>query len=239
MPKDRWTRFRVSPIGTTLRPADSERDITPEMVTPIAPNTQNARGRQPVHTLTPFPFANCYHWIDNNISVRVKVRPEHFDHEHAVRIASVEHLALTESFTNDYKAIAAARRRRREEASRATPSEASGSDSGSSSSSSSRSSSRPDSPNGDAHEVEVPSKGSVHSAAPSSSSCATTIDPIFQEDIFGLLPNPKIGLVPLVDLWLELDEHLSEDTIPSPVGLFEEKKTIQSCVYHLTRNCTS
>ena len=227
MPKDRWTRFRVSPIGTTLRPADSEWYITPEMVAPIAPNTQNARGHQPVQTLTPFPFANCYHWIDNYISVRVKVRPEHFDHEHAVQITTREHIALIRIFADDYGTMADAWEKGHEEASRVKAAEGSG-------------------PDSDPRlEVEAPYSESVYSTAlPSSSqsspsspssSSATKIDPIFLTDIFGLIPDPKAGLIPLVDLWFELEEHLSEDTIPNPVGLFEEERTIQSCAYPVAR----
>ena len=212
MPKDRWTRFFVGPIGTTLRPPVSEWDITPDMVVPIAPNTQNARGHEPVQTLTPFPFSNCYHWVANSISVRVKVRPEHFDHEHAVRITSEEHLALLESFTDDHNKITGARRKRHEEAFRTKAIEGSGADSSSS----------PVSTNGDGFVADAPRIESVPSATPSSPPTSSGSSSSSAS---------SFGLIPLVDLWLEIGEHLSENTIPNPVGLIEEKKTIQACVY--------
>ena len=218
MPKDRWTRFFVGPIGTTLRPALSEWDITPEMVVPIAPNAQNTRGRPPVHTLTPFPFSNCYHWVANSIRVRVKVRPEHFDHEHAVQITSREHITLIQSFADDHNTISVAQHKRREEALRTKAIEGSGADS----------ISRPVNAHVtvDRPEAEASRNGSAPSGP--SSSPSTSSGPS--------VPYPyPWGLIPLVDLWLELDEHLSEDTIPSPVGLIEEKKTIQSCVYSSVR----
>ena len=39
--------------------------------------------------------------------------------------------------------------------------------------------------------------------------------------------NRDIELWPLVDLWLDLTAHLSEDTIPNPEGLFEEVDNIR------------
>ena len=216
MPNGRWTGFLVGPIGTTLRPALSEWDITPEMVVPIAPNAQNTRGRPPVHTLTPFPFSNCYHWVANSIRVRVKVRPEHFDHEHAVQITSREHITLIQSFTDDHNTISVAQHKRREAALRTKAAKGSSPDIGL----------NPESTHGDRPEAEASRNGSAPSGP--SSSPSTSSGPS--------VPYPyPWGLIPLVDLWLELDEHLSEDTIPSPVGLIEEKKTIQSCVYPSVR----
>lgn len=45
-------------------------------------------------------------------------------------------------------------------------------------------------------------------------------------DLFGWLPNPAKMYVPLVNSWFELEEHLSESTIPSPVELWTEQQRI-------------
>lgn len=47
-----------------------------------------------------------------------------------------------------------------------------------------------------------------------------------QMDIF-TGPDEDLALVPLVDLWPNLAEHLKEADIPSPLELQDEIKTIQ------------
>ncbi|RDX48702.1 hypothetical protein OH76DRAFT_1352070, partial [Lentinus brumalis] len=71
MPNMRWCRYEVAPIGTTLRPSDETRSITPDMVIPIAPNKHYTGERRPLRPTPSFPFSNCYHWIMNNVTVRV------------------------------------------------------------------------------------------------------------------------------------------------------------------------
>ena len=51
---------------------------------------------------------------------------------------------------------------------------------------------------------------------------------LFALNIFGWDPDPTFPLIPLVDLWFELEEHLTADTIPSPVNWYEEARTIKS-----------
>ena len=218
MPNSKWTRFSISPISTARRPPDPEEGITQDMVTPIAPNA--SLGRPAVHPSTPFPFPNCYHWIKNQMFIRVKVRPEDYDHVHAVRLDPGEHIALATSFTNDFVRISEHRRRKREEAAAASgvtiaPDSESEHDSESTS------------------ELDVESalshseKHDDSQAGSSDTSNTTALDKI---DVFGWNPDPNVGLLPLVDLWFELDEHLSPDTIPSPLDLAEEEKSIQSYV---------
>ena len=235
MPKSRWTRYGISPIGTTLRPANDEDGITPDMVTPIAPNASH--GRRAVNPATPFPFPNCYHWIDNRTSVRIKVRPEDYDHARVVRLDSREHIALGKSFADDYVRIAENRRRRREEAASKSALSPCSNDSKSGSESEPGSTSDSDSDS----DSESSKHDEQRSCASSglASSYATTVDSVLKEDIFGWDPDPNVGRIPLVDLWFELDEHLTADTIPSPVGLYEEKRTIQSYVpiFCLSQSC--
>ncbi|RDX39759.1 hypothetical protein OH76DRAFT_1367209 [Lentinus brumalis] len=76
LPGARWCRYYVKPIGMTLRPPDYARGITPDMVIPIALNRHYTGTRAPVHPTPSFPFGNCYHWINNEITVRISV-PKH------------------------------------------------------------------------------------------------------------------------------------------------------------------
>lgn len=45
-------------------------------------------------------------------------------------------------------------------------------------------------------------------------------------NIFGWDPDPSFPFVPLVDLWCELEEHLTAETIPNPLEWYEEEKRI-------------
>ncbi|EIW54313.1 uncharacterized protein TRAVEDRAFT_76241, partial [Trametes versicolor FP-101664 SS1] len=67
-----WYRFEARPIGPHLPPAKEEEGYTPDMYIPIYPNTNHPTGRAPIRPRRPFPYANCYHWIDNTIHIRVR-----------------------------------------------------------------------------------------------------------------------------------------------------------------------
>ena len=47
-------------------------------------------------------------------------------------------------------------------------------------------------------------------------------------NIFGWDPDPTFPLIPLVDLWLDLEEHLTPENIPSPLEWFEEEKKVNA-----------
>ena len=53
-------------------------------------------------------------------------------------------------------------------------------------------------------------------------------------DIFGLATDPANGLIPLVDCWLDIEKHLTEETIPSPDELEKEAEEIVECVCSFT-----
>ena len=46
--------------------------------------------------------------------------------------------------------------------------------------------------------------------------------------LFGWDPDPAVPLIPLVDLWLELEEHICAEDIPSPVEWYKEEEQIVS-----------
>ena len=41
-------------------------------------------------------------------------------------------------------------------------------------------------------------------------------------DVFGMAPDPITALIPLVDAWLEIEQHLTADTIASPSDFEKE-----------------
>ena len=186
----------------------------PDMVAPIAPNT--FQGRPSVQPLMPFPFPNCYHWIETETTVRVKVHPEKYDHTRAVCLNTHEHIKLLSSFTDDYARIGKHKRRKLEEAAAASGTTLiPGSDD-------SQLESEPVS----GPELESSTSNEKDSSI---SSDTTALASLLSEDIFGWDPDPNVGLIPLVDLWFELDEQLTPDTIPDPMGLYAEEKAIKSC----------
>ncbi|RPD68980.1 hypothetical protein L226DRAFT_435205, partial [Lentinus tigrinus ALCF2SS1-7] len=105
MPGMRWCRYYVSPIGTTLRPPDESSGITSDMVVPIAPNKGHTPERQPIHPTPSFPFSNCYHWIFNDVTVRLRVHTEGVEHDGAIKLPAAEHLAMKDAFSLDCERI--------------------------------------------------------------------------------------------------------------------------------------
>ena len=70
---------------------------------PISPNTGHARGRDPLRTQPPFPFPNCYFWIESRMQLRVQAIPGGFD-RHAkpgIELTVGSHVDLRAAFTQD------------------------------------------------------------------------------------------------------------------------------------------
>lgn len=107
LPASRWCRYDIKPIGTTLRPPDETRGITANMVVPVAVNTHYSGQRRPVYPFPSFPFYNCYHWIKNDMQVRVRVTKGGVDHAHGVRLSVEEDHLLNKAFRDNYKHIRA------------------------------------------------------------------------------------------------------------------------------------
>ena len=61
-------------VGPGLRNAVPEKFITPDMCTPIFPNTDHPAGRPAVHTEPLFPFANHCHWFGPDMALEVRVK---------------------------------------------------------------------------------------------------------------------------------------------------------------------
>ena len=198
MPDSEWCRYRVSPIATTLRPAVLTQGIMPDMVIPIAPNTAPCFQGDCVASTPTFPFANCYFWIDSRMSLRVRVNRYATSGSYVLDIP--QHLAREDGFGKHYTRIS----RFQEDM---------------------------------VHKQACSSYlRTNHYARDESSSVqdqsysALVHPPVIKElvstDLFGWDNNPGIQYIPLVDLWLEIDDHLVADNIPSPVELWNEQAVI-------------
>lgn len=47
-----------------------------------------------------------------------------------------------------------------------------------------------------------------------------------EQNVFGWEPDPRFKFIPLVDVYIELEEHLSADSIPNPDELWQEQEKI-------------
>ncbi|RPD72084.1 hypothetical protein L226DRAFT_467553 [Lentinus tigrinus ALCF2SS1-7] len=253
VPGDRWCRYCVCPIGTTLRPPDEARGITSDMVTPIAPNKSHIPERHPVHTTPSFPFSNCFHWFINNVTVRVRIHGDGVEHDGAIYLPPREQSKLENAIFDDYHRMNALYREQH-----GSPSTTAGA---LEQSPAKVSSTREGDAKGSALHVEsstqdgdpthilsetyhrlVMQRGlrtpsqfgdsssedmfSCHNwpTARLAESTATSRDAGF--DLFGWEPNANTPRIPLVDAWLDLGKHLTEDNITSPLELHKEFEQI-------------
>ncbi|KAJ3017502.1 hypothetical protein NUW54_g569 [Trametes sanguinea] len=116
-PSNPWFRYIVNPIGTTLRPEDSGRGITSDMVIPIYPNTFHPSGnRPPVRTYPPFPFSNCFHWIKSGVTVRVRRKATKYNDTNAYKITFQQRMQIDRTFLPDKMRINEFLRAKQEEA---------------------------------------------------------------------------------------------------------------------------
>ncbi|KAI0774876.1 hypothetical protein BD413DRAFT_537298 [Trametes elegans] len=232
-PTSEWFRFRVSPIACYLRAEDPERGLTSDMVIPIYPNPDRPQGRTPIVTQPPFPFHNCYHWVANATTVRVRRKLELYDDTDAVKVSSAEHVRLGMAFWEDYNRMNAAVESQQEENAvdaGSLPPTASAPQSPPrhyhvpSSDDSSTSETSDDEP-------ETPPSGSIRGIQRRNSS----VEDLVAMDIFNLAHDDSDETLPLVDLWFDLAEHLSEADIPSPLELEREQLAIANIVREARR----
>lgn len=251
-PTNSWFRFLISLVATTLPLDVPSEGITSDMSIPIYPNTNHPTGRAPLYTEDPFPFANCYHWVNNMTYIRVRRRDGKFDDCQAVKVTPWEHVTMNITLTEDQQRIDANLARGtlhgRSEGSSRTQTETGSQDAlmpsteaydpaPTTQSSSSTQDSRTltvlsGASDGDKVHAFIqenllqgePSTAELLHHAPSEYD--PTVAAVFRMDVFGLGHDDGAELLPLVDLWYELTEHLTEDTIPDPLGFYEERDAI-------------
>ncbi|OSC96778.1 hypothetical protein PYCCODRAFT_1420552 [Trametes coccinea BRFM310] len=251
-PTNSWFKFLISLVATRLRPEIPAKGITSDMSIPIYPNTSHPTGRTPLYTEDPFPFANCYHWVNNMTHIRVRRRDSEFDENQAVKVTPWEHVTMNITLSEDQQRIAANLARStlhgRSEGSTRTQTETGSPDALISSTeacdpapTTQSSSSTQDSRTltvlsgaSDGDKVHTFIQANLlqgeHSTAELLPHAPSEYDPtvaaIFRMDVFGLGHDDGAELLPLVDLWYELTEHLTEDTIPDPLGFYQERNAI-------------
>ncbi|KAI0629531.1 hypothetical protein C8Q77DRAFT_1140756 [Trametes polyzona] len=232
-PNKPWYRYTVSIIAPSLRDADQAKGYTPEMCVPIYPNTSHPTERTPVRPKEPFPFCNCYHWLDMSADVRVLARPEKelFDRHKAVKLSSGENYDMKMFWTLDHVRILD----ERDDASLSSTSEEQ---------------SPPASPVqpyfGASTDITARGMIPLRSASTSSlseiseicssrssvseESAANSLERIMRMDIFSG-PNDDVALLPLCELWEDLSAQFeNEEDIPHPAGFFQERDEIVKIV---------
>ncbi|KAI9067492.1 hypothetical protein FKP32DRAFT_1563692 [Trametes sanguinea] len=244
-PSNPWFRYIVNPIGTTLRPEDSGRGITSDMVIPIYPNTFHPSGnRPPVRTYPPFPFSNCFHWIKSGVTVRVRRKATKYNDTNAYKITFHQRMQIDRTFLPDKMRINEFLRAKQEEAetsgghsnrvpsiSGGPPGEAHQSDSDAESRIDDDLDSLPEGPEDfdPAEETDDTDPSSPRSGTPSNAQADNSVEALFKMNVFGFEVDDAAELMPLVDLWFELTDHLTADTIPSPVEFYQEREEIMRC----------
>ncbi|OJT11022.1 hypothetical protein TRAPUB_12476 [Trametes pubescens] len=250
-PDKPWYRFRALPIGPHLPPPNEAKGYTSDMCIPIFPNSTHPTGRAPVPSERPFPYGNCYYWIDESVVIRVRARPEGFDETNVMKISARNEVLMSLAWGEDYQRARAIRASREPPEATVNPQDIPpredctfqptdlaspslrnrddevGSDLGVTS--------------GEArnvHAAELANKSLGHNSDAVSISSALSrsirseqgasdsVGDIIRMDIF-TGPDDDLDLVPLVDLWPDIANMLKEEDIPSPLELYEDIKTIQ------------
>lgn len=169
------------------------------MVIPIWPNTEYQRDRDPIVSTPPFPFSNCFFWLQSNMSLRVRARHGLYDNDQAIKLDAFKRLRLEHHLLEDSRDLAL----RRKDLIR--------------------------------QRITAPNFDEVH---------GVLLYPpklrVFSYDAEDDNPrspfasDPMIQYIPLVDIWLNIEDHLSPDNIPSPTEFWMEQEQIDRSV-HLHR----
>ncbi|OSC96772.1 hypothetical protein PYCCODRAFT_1462277 [Trametes coccinea BRFM310] len=246
-----WFRYDVSLIGNTLRSEEPEYGITSEMVIPIHPNTyRTSDNRAPVRTQPPFPFDNCFHWIESGLIVRVRRKATRYDDANAYKLNFYEQMEMDKKFLPDHMRIEAFLRARADEAGEADlrlrphtdslPHQSFGSRCQSTSPGSDIESrlgddvdSLPEGPGApnDSDDTDDSDPASPRTLSPDDNSAADIVEAFFKMDILGFNVDDTAELMPLVDLWFELTDHLTAETIPNPMDLHKEHEEIMRIIH--------
>lgn len=236
-----WYSFSISLLATTLREPDEGRGITAEMCIPIAPNDRHPLGREALQTAPPFPFSHCYHWLSMQTDVRVRARAEGFDSDKAIKLPPSERVKMNCYWNMDFTQCRSTQLEReqilsqlKEAASSCQPDPvmAPAEDALQTASASPSvpldrgEGAVPQALAGIAEDLEHHSDGSGSDISSIRSTVsAHSADGIMSLGVFGH-PSNDPELLPLVDLWLDLTEHIAAEEIPDPAGFLEERDQV-------------
>ncbi|EIW61339.1 uncharacterized protein TRAVEDRAFT_44156 [Trametes versicolor FP-101664 SS1] len=159
----------------------------------IYPNTSHPGIRALVQCITPFPFDDCYHWLENMTTVRLRRKADLFDEDNAVQVEVMQHVVMKRRFGEDVqRSVPLKTAQKAREPLQSVP--------------------RPNT--------------CVLLHLPDTSEADMEAQALLCKGILCLAHGPTAERLPLVDLWLELTDHLTADIIPSPLELYKEVNAI-------------
>ncbi|CDO78120.1 hypothetical protein BN946_scf184596.g2 [Trametes cinnabarina] len=209
-PTSAWFRHKVDLVGTTRRQPEPDRGITSDMAIPIDPNCDRPQNRDPILTDPPFPFDNCYHWVDCSATIRIRRREGLYDDCAAVKLSAQQHLAMSKAFCEDYNCLDAFEGHQ----------------------------SVVDSSDRDewtSTRCFTPSSEDSTLLDDIGDGGEQVADNIYEFDVFNLSRDDDAEFLPLVDLWFDLENHLKADSIPSPMDFFQEQEAMRAIIQDARR----
>lgn len=230
-PKRPWYGYYVLPIATTLRLEDPERAISAEMCIPIAPNTSHPTNRPSLATQPPFPFSNCYYWVESETSVRIRSGVE-FNDSRAISLPPGARVDLQDMLDEDSdRADDIVEEREEAEAARHCSVVREGYEGERRSAAGSTCSSAPDRQSA----CECSNCGaSLHAPSSIRAPSINSLVAMAPFDPFGFKEAEDAVYLPLVDFCFDLTDHLTEGDISSPVDFWKERDAIVGCVASLS-----
>ncbi|KAL1937877.1 hypothetical protein VTO73DRAFT_12770 [Trametes versicolor] len=218
-PNKPWYRYDVSAIAPSLRAEDADEGYAADMCVPIFPNTSHRLGRTPVRTEPVFPYSNCYHWAEFKMELRVRARPEQFDEREATLLPDAECEKLEGYLGEDILRLGQLRRQYRAATGWQAPAAQPGMpDYGKSFDH------RPTSASASTSSVDSSSDYADSTLSDESENSVEAIMDIFSG------PNGDMGVIPLVDLWLDLAGNLKQEDIASPPEFLKERDAVVSII---------
>ena len=180
------------------------------MVVPIYPCF--LEGRPQATPSPPFPFPNCYHWVEASATVRIRARQGGYDEDRAIMNTIPQHIKILKTFADDYRRMRTNEMAFKEKLATMVPPPPVD----------------PPEPDTQSEDARVQEQvGAADDESPTTSRSASPAEPL--PDIFGFEHDPDAeARIPLVDLWSDLENHISADTITDPREFEEEVRQIQA-----------
>ena len=211
------------------------------MCVPIYPNTSHPEGRAAVRTEPPFPYDNCYHWSNaREFNVRVRPREQgYFDDDVAIKTRIRDERELWRMVARDCTKVEEARVRDAPEDAPTTPTDIQSQvlladtvgeswdveEGGRPSAPEAGSRQQDTVPAQNEETVNVADDGMEAEAKSNTDDDAVSdFRALVGMGIFGTRLDNKDDY-PMVDVWLELADHLKQEDIPDPRDFYVECDT--------------
>ena len=250
-PQNADYKYDIYLVGPGLRPANDAECIPQDMCVPIFPtesDTSQPTNRAPLRPTPSFPFSGCYHWLGKDTELEVRVKRGIYDPKDGevhVTLSGVQHVYMEDCYDEDSDRLFAVREAMTESSvSRESSSvdseeqdyyyyvhDAPGS--------------RPQADRGYSHSQfdenmddrsSLQRSGTVVSEAFSDDHSSNELGVSFGAgdlDVFGIdsARAPERAAIPLVDCWLDISAHMTQDEIPDPFAFLVECRALSECVF--------